>query len=591
MKPLDSYKKIFEHSQKLTTAYFQGLQALFYSQQIISDNLQEMALVRRKIQAWQIAFMWHSPQTLLQEQALLIKDYAQLVNHLYEKVADKSIPPFVELALADKRFKSPYWNDSILFYAYQQFYLLFSQHVIQTIEKNPIENDKSNKQILFFAKQILNALSPTNFMLTNPEVLLKTIEQKGENLFHGLEQFFVDIQQGQGYLNPLMVDRSAYEIGRELAITPGKVVFKNHLIELIQYSPSTETVHEIPLLIVPPWINKYYVLDLRESNSFVKWIVSQGYTVFIISWANPDETYRETGFDDYMSEGLLPAIDVILAQTGLKEINALGFCIGGTLLSMTLAYLGAKGKQCVHSATFLATLLDFDKPGDLGLLIDSTQLELLKKRIDHQGYLDGRLLMGVFNALRANELFWPYIINNYLLGKEPYAFDLLYWNQDPMHLPAKMATQYLEDLYLNNRLMKESLLWKGTPLTLKNVQIPSYFLATEQDHIAPWLACFSGAKQLAAEVTFVLGGSGHIAGIVNPPSAHKYGYFTSDKEPKYFKSAASWLYDATKNEGSWWEHWQKWLSRISGKMVAAKPLPHHYLDAPGENVKKKLTKN
>ena len=431
-------------------------------------------------------------------------------------------------------------------------------------------------------------ISPSNFFLTNPEVFFKTIEERGTNLFHGLEQFFLDIQHGQGYLNPLMVDKHAFEVGRDLAITKGKVVFKNHLIELIQYSSTTEKVHEVPLLIVPPWINKYYVLDLRPDNSFVKWIVSQGYTVFIISWASPDASFRETGFDDYMSQGILPAIEAILSITKVKQINALGFCIGGTLLAMTLAYLKANGKNLVHSATFLATLLDFERPGDLGLMIDNAQLALLKNRINRKGYLDGRLLMSVFNLLRANELFWPYIINNYLLGKEPYAFDLLYWNQDPSHLPAKMANEYLEYLYLNNLLVKKKMTWLGTPLSLSHLDIPCYFLATEQDHIAPWIACFNGAKKMGDHVTFVLGGSGHIAGIVNPPSAHKYGYYTAEKGPSSFKSGASWLCKAKKQEGSWWTQWQKWLSQLSGKMVDPRDIAAHYVDAPGENVKKKI---
>jgi len=588
MKPENGYKKLFEDSQKLTNAYFQSMQVLLSNQQIMRDNLQEMMLVRAKLTTGFVEFMSRSPQTLLQEQGLLLKDSYQLINHLVDKMADKSIAPFIAPLPTDKRFKSPHWQENLYFYAYQQWYLLFSEHVITYIEKNHSTDSKEFDQVNFFAKQILNMMSPSNFLLTNPEVFLKTLNQRGANLFHGLEQFFTDIQHGQGYLNPLMVDAQAFEVGKDLAITKGKVVFKNQLIELIQYSPSTEKVHEIPLLIVPPWINKYYVLDLRPDNSFVKWIVAQGYTVFIISWTSPDASYRETGFDDYMSQGLLPAIDSIISITNVKKINALGFCIGGTLLAMTLAYLKAKGKTPVHSATFLATLLDFERPGDLGLMIDKAQLALLKNRVNHKGYLDGRLLMSVFNSLRANELFWPYIINNYLLGKAPYAFDLLYWNQDSTHLPAKMANEYLENLYLNNLLVKKKMSWLGTPLTLNHVNIPCYFLATEQDHIAPWLACFSGAKEMGHHVTFVLGGSGHIAGIVNPPSAHKYGYYAAEKGPSSFKSGASWLQEAKKQEGSWWDHWQKWLSQLSGKMVAARNITPHYPDAPGENVKKKI---
>jgi polyhydroxyalkanoate synthase len=591
MKPDNGYKKLFEDSQKFTNAYFHGMHTILSSQQIIRNNLQEMTLIGNKLMAWYIDFTCRSPQTLLQEEVLFVKNLYQLINHLYEKIADQSIPPLIAPALTDKRFKSPHWHDNPWFYAYEQWYLLICEHVIEMIEKNHWSKGKEKDQILFFAKQILNSISPSNFILTNPEVLQKTLDQRGTNLFHGVEQFFRDLQQGQGYLNPLMVDTRAFEVGISLAITKGKVVFKNHLIELIQYSPTTEKVHEIPLLIVPPWINKYYVLDLRQNNSFVKWIVDKGYTVFIISWASPDVTYQDTTFADYMSQGLLPAIDAILKITNVKQINALGFCIGGTLLALTLAYLKAKGQNLIHSTTFLATLLDFERPGDLGLMIDNAQFALLKNRINQTGYLDGRLLMSVFNALRSNELFWPHFINNYLLDKEPCAFDLLYWNQDSTHLPAKMANEYLENLYLNNQFIKEKMQWLNTPLTLKNVNIPCYFLATEQDHIAPWLACFNGAKQVAGQVTFVLGGSGHIAGIVNPPSGNKYGYYVLDKEPKDFKSAASWLYEATKADGSWWEHWQKWLSQLSGKMVSSRKLDASLSDAPGDNVKKKLKKS
>lgn len=591
MKTGDSYAKLFEHSHKLATAYLKGIQALFQSQQVVYDNLREIALVSHKILNWQSEHRQQTPMLFMQEEALLLKEYYQLSLHLFEKLIDKNIPPFIEPNEGDKRFKSPYWNDNFWFYSCQQIYLLYSKHVFDYIQQHPTENEKENEQVLFFTKQLVNFLSPSNFLLTNPEVFLKTMEQSGANLFHGFEQMLTDLRQGQGYFIPLMVDTSAFGVGKNLAITKGKVVFKNRLIELVQYSPATEQVYEIPLLIVPPWINKYYILDLRPENSLVKWLVDKGHTVFIISWVNPDESYKDTSFEDYMLQGLIPAIEVINKATHVKKINALGFCIGGTLLAITIAYLHAKGIRHINSATFLATLLDFEKPGDLGLMVDKSQLDLLKHTVNIKGYLDGRLLMGIFNSLRANELFWPYFINNYLLGKPPYAFDLLYWNQDPSNLPAKMACEYLEDLYLDNRLIKETLSWDKETLSLSQVDIPCYFLATEQDHIAPWIASFNGAKKVKGDLTFVLGGSGHIAGVVNPPSSHKYGYFIGQDNPKNFASAASWLYGATKQSGSWWEHWQTWLSQLSGKLIKA-PLPQANLpDAPGENVKKKINKS
>lgn len=588
MRTPDSYAKLFAHSHKLATAYLDGIAALLKSQQVVYDNLREIALVSRKIIDWQSDRCHQSPQFLMQEEISLIKDQHQLALHFIEKMVDKNVTPFIAPKENDRRFKSPYWNDHFWFYAWQQSYLLFSKHVIDYIENNPIDNEKDNEQVLFFIKQLLNALSPSNYILTNPEVFLKTLDQGGANLFHGFEQLLADLKNGQGYFNPLMVDVQAYSVGKNLAITSGKVVFKNKLIELIQYAPSTEKVYEEPLLIVPPWINKYYVLDLRPENSFVKWLVDKGYTVFIISWVNPDATYKETAFEDYMLEGLIPAIETVIEKTGVQKINALGFCIGGTLLAMSIAYLQAKGVRYINSATFLATLLDFEKPGDLGLMIDKPQLALLKHAIGIKGFLDGRLLMGIFNALRANELFWPYYINNYLLGKNPYAFDLLYWNQDSTHLPAKMACEYLENLYLDNRLVKETLSWDNVALSLSQVNVPCYFLATEQDHIAPWIASFNGAKRINGKLTFVLGGSGHIAGIVNPPSAHKYGYFTGTDDAKSFPTAASWLYAATKQTGSWWDHWQHWLSQLSGKLTNPRVPRLDLPDAPGENVKKKI---
>ncbi|MGE3318138.1 MAG: PHA/PHB synthase family protein [Candidatus Berkiella sp.] len=589
MKPGETYAKLFDHSHKLATAYLKGFQTLLQSQQVVYDNLREIALVSRKIFDWQRSHQ--SSQLLMQEEISLFKDYYQLYLHLFEKLLDKNIPPFIEPSAEDKRFKSPYWNDNFWFYSCQQSFLLFSKHMTEYIQNNPLENEKINEQVLFFSKQFLNALSPSNYLLTNPEVYLKTIEQGGANLFHGFEQMLTDLQQGQGYFIPLMVDINAFGVGKNLAMTPGKIVFKNKVIELIQYSPSTEKVYEIPLLIVPPWINKYYILDLRPENSLVKWLVDKGHTVFMISWVNPDESYKDVSFEDYMLMGLLPAIETINKITQVNKINALGFCIGGTLLAITIAYLHAKGVRHINSATFLATLLDFERPGDLGLMVDESQLSLLKHTIGIKGYLDGRLLMGIFNSLRANELFWPYFINNYLLGKPPYAFDLLYWNQDPSNLPAKMACEYLEDLYLDNRLVKESLSWDSVTLSLSKIDIPCYFLATERDHIAPWIASFNGAKRVKGDLTFVLGGSGHIAGIINPPKSSKYGYHIGHEDAKSFPTAASWLYAATRQEGSWWVHWQQWLSQLSGEFINARLLKQDLPNAPGENVKKKINKS
>ncbi|MCS5710765.1 class I poly(R)-hydroxyalkanoic acid synthase [Candidatus Berkiella aquae] len=590
MKIDEGYVKLFADSLEMSQSFFQSMQILWQNQQIFYDNFAEFSLINDKIQSWRAEIVRRTPERFFNAYAGLSLEYYQLIHHCYEKMVNKAIPPFIEVASHDKRFRSNQWHDNIIFYVYQQSYLLYVKHVIAYIESNDRDDHKKHEQIHFFAKQFLNALSPSNYWLTNPDVFFKTLDQKGENLFSGWKRFIADLQRGEGYLNPMMVEKEAYSIGKDIAATPGKVVFKNRLIELIQYSPATPEVYEIPLLVIPPWINKYYVLDLRQDNSFVKWIAEQGYTVFIISWAAIDETYADTGFADYMLEGIIPATEEIMKITKLEKLNALGFCIGGTLLCMTMAYLAAKQDKRIHSATFLATLIDFKEPGDLGLYVDEQQFALIKNSLTKKGYFDGRSLMGIFNLLRANELYWPYIINNYLLAQHLHSFDLLYWNQDSTHLPAKMMCEYLENLYLKNKFFNNQLVWNNTPLLLKNIHVPCYFLATEQDHIAPWLACFSGAKQFTDNVTFVLGGSGHIAGIVNPPQAHKYGYYVNEKAISDFMSPAVWLQEAIKQEGSWWEHWQSWLSHLSGKKISARKPAKHFSDAPGENVKVSIYK-
>lgn len=586
----NGFANIYQQSLTLIRDYLTAMQSISENQAIYWDNFQELTLVASKIQNWRSQI--HSQHPLKHWQAYVNYSAAlgQLAEHLQEKIRDNTIPAFITPSAQDKRFRSNLWHENILFYTYEQLYLLWVQHVENYIQENMSGDIKNDAQVRFYVKQWLNALSPSNYWFSNPEAIQKTFEQRGESLIQGWQHLLADLQKGKGYFNPSMVEENAYQVGKNIATTAGKIVFKNDLIELLQYTPTTDSVHAIPLLIIPPWINKYYVLDLRPDNSFVKWIVDQGYTVFIISWKNPDKQDSETAFIDYMLHGILPASDVIAKIAQSKQINALGFCIGGTLLSMTLAYLAGMGDKRFNSATFLATLTDFADAGDLTLFIDESQFALLKKRMAQQGYLDGRLLMGIFNQLRANDLIWPYVINNYLLGQKPHAFDLLYWNQDSTHLPAKMMCDYLENLYLNNRLVNEQLTWNDISLRLQNINIPCYFLATEQDHIAPWLACFAGAQKLSTDLTFVLGGSGHIAGIVNPPKVHKYGYYTQKTPITDFASAAAWLQAAMKNEGSWWEHWQSWLAQKSGQKIKPIIPADNLPDAPGSYVKKSIYK-
>ena len=495
--------------------------------------------------------------------------------------------------IADKRFKDPLWQENPSFYLYHQFYLRFAKQLMEWIQMQPSADPKQAKQLQFMAKQYLDAMSPANFPLTNPEVINQTIASQGENLRQGMQNWLNDLTRQPGYFQIQMTDMTAFELGKNIAVTKGKVIFQNRLMQLIQYEPTTEKVYEKPLLIIPPWINKYYILDLTEKKSLVKWLVDQGFTVFMISWVNPDKSYKDTGFDNYLSEGVLTAIDAIEAATQQKSINALGFCIGGTLLAVAIAYLKAKQSSAISSATFLTSLIDFSEPGEIGVFIDENQLSNIEHKMTLDGYFDGRAMMNAFNMLRANDLQWSYYVNHYLRGQKPFPFDLLYWNCDPTNLPAKMHSFYLRNFYLENRLCKPNgLSILNQPLNLNQVDIPCYFLSTAQDHIAPWQSTFKGAQCLGDNVTFVLGGSGHIAGVVNPPSAQKYGYQVNSASIKEFSDPLAWLKRASSHEGSWWPHWGAWLIDHAGKKVN-KRIPGSgalkiIQDAPGDYVRKRI---
>jgi len=376
-----------------------------------------------------------------------------------------------------------------------------------------------------------------------------------------------------------------------VATTEGKVVYENRMFQLLQYSPLTKDVHQTPLLIVPPWINKFYILDLQEKNSLIRWLTAQGHTVFVMSWVNPDESYADVGFEEYINEGVLEAIDAVEQATGEKQINAIGYCIGGTLLATTMAYMAAQDDDRINSATFFTSMLDFSSPGELGLFIDDEQLTSLEEKMDREGYLDGSEMAGTFNLLRANDLIWSFYINNYLLGNDPRPFDLLYWNSDSTRMPAKMHKWYLRNLYLENNLVKPGkIVLNDTPIDLTEIKTPSIFISTVDDHIAPWKSTWMGAHQFSGPVKFILGGSGHIAGVINPPAANKYGYrITANKLPK---DAQNWADKATEHEGSWWPAWDKWIVKYVGKDVPARTPGDQKLDvieeAPGRYVKTKI---
>jgi polyhydroxyalkanoate synthase subunit PhaC len=452
-------------------------------------------------------------------------------------------------------------------------------------------SEESEKKVAFFTRQYVDALAPSNFLMTNPQVLRETVASGGQNLVRGLNNLLNDLEKGGGKLRISMTDESAFQLGRNVATTPGKVVYQTELMQLIQYSPLTEQVYKRPLVIVPPWINKYYILDLREKNSFIRWAVSQGHTVFVISWVNPDARLAQKGFEDYMLEGPLAALDAVEKATGSRRVNFIGYCLGGTLLGATLGYLTQKEQQDrVESATFFVSLLDFSQPGELGVFIDEQQVQSLERKMNERGYLEGSEMAGTFNLLRANDLVWSFVVNNYLLGKGPFPFDLLYWNADSTRMPARMHSFYLRNMYIRNALgVPGGIELAGVPIDLSKVTLPAYFVSTAEDHIAPWKTTYKGAQYLNGPVRFVLGGSGHIAGIVNPPVSKKYHYWTNEAMPA---SADEWFASASQLSGSWWEDWQRWVEPHGGGKAPARIPGEGALkaieDAPGSYAKMRI---
>lgn len=520
----------------------------------------------------------------------LFSNLLRLCQYAVSKGAGFEAEPISEPSISDRRFKDENWNDNAVFDYLKQLYLILSDAILKTAEPHENLDDQTNRKINFYTKQWIDAMSPTNFVATNPTVIKEIFESNGENLLKGTQALIDDIVRGEGKLmTPRMTDYNAFEVGKNVATTPGKVIYQNEMMQLIQYSPTTDTVFETPLLIVPPWINKYYILDLRKENSFIQWAVDQGHTVFIISWVNPDETYADTQFEDYMYEGVITALVKITEETGIQSVNTIGYCIGGTLLASTNAYLAAKGRKPIKSSTYFTTLVDFEEPGDLGIFIDKEQLDALEITMEKDGYLDGTSMATVFNMLRSNDLIWPFFINNYLMGKEPTAFDLLYWNSDSTRLPEKTHSFYLRECYLNNKLREPGgIELDETPIDLSKIKVPTYFISTREDHITPWKSTYSGARLMSGPVKFVLGGSGHIAGIINPPAKNKYGYWTNETiEDK----AENWLENASFTEGSWWPNWQEWIKTHSGKKIPARKAGTNLKvieDAPGSYVKQRI---
>lgn len=480
---------------------------------------------------------------------------------------DAPARPIITEAPGDRRFKHEHWVTQPAFAAIKQSYLLASKWLRDVVTDVEGLDAKTAHKVEFFTERLIDAMSPTNFAATNPAVLEKVKETDGANLAQGLRNLLRDLDDGDGRLRIRMTDTTAFELGKNIAVTPGQVVYQNRLFQLIQYMPATGTVFKRPLLIVPPWINKFYILDLQPNNSLLRWLVAQGHTVFVMSWVNPDGRYRDTGFDDYVKTGLLAAVDAVVQATGETDLNVIGYCIGGTLLAITLAYMRAKDDTRIKSATFFTTLLDFSEPGDLGVFTDEVSIADLERQMAAEGVLEGAAMAGTFNLMRANDLIWSFYINNYLLGDDARPFDLLYWNADSTRMPAAMHSWYLRKLYLENALVAGNVEIDGVPIDLGRIDVPACFVSTVDDHIAPWRSTYAGARMLGGRVKFILGGSGHIAGIINPPQANKYGYRATGKLPD---DCQAWADAAADNAGSWWPEWQRWVRQKAGRRVPAR---------------------
>jgi len=528
-----------------------------------------------------------NPSRLMQAHIGFWQDYLTLWQNTARRMMGHETPPVIAEDPKDKRFKDDAWRENEVFDFIKQSYLLSARYFQNVVENAEGLDTKTAQKVDFYTRQFVDAMSPSNFLLTNPEVLRKTAETGGENLLRGLQNLLADLERGKGQLKIRMVDDSKFRVGENIAVTPGKVVHQNDLMQLIQYSPTTEKVLKRPLVIVPPWINKYYILDLRPKNSFVRWAVEQGHTVFMVSWVNPDERLADKGFDDYMREGPYAALDAVEKATGEREVNAIGYCLGGTLLACTLAHMAARKDARIRSATFFTTMVDFEEAGELGVFIDEEQLQSLEEKMAKRGFLEGREMATTFNMLRANDLIWSFVVNNYLLGQEPFPFDLLYWNDDSTRMPARMHSFYLRRMYQENDLVKPGAIeLDGVPIDLGRIRLPAYILSTREDHIAPWKSTYRATQIYKGPTRFVLAASGHIAGVVNPPESGKYSHWVNDNLPP---DPEQWFAGATELSGSWWPDWHRWISALDRTMVEARVPGAGGLpaieDAPGSYVK------
>ncbi|MCR5875739.1 class I poly(R)-hydroxyalkanoic acid synthase [Phenylobacterium sp. J426] len=527
------------------------------------------------------------PDRLMRAQADLFSRYLELWQSAARRVSGEAVDPVVQPAKGDKRFADPDWSENPVFDVIKQSYLLTSNWLNGLVSEVDGVDPLEKRRVEFFMKMLTDAFSPSNFLASNPAALKEVMATGGESLVKGMENFAADLARGGGQLSIAQTDYDLFKIGENVATAPGKVVFRNEIIELIQYAPTTEQVHEIPLVIFPPWINKFYILDLRPENSMIRWLADQGITVFVASWVNPTPELSTKTFEDYMRQGIYEGAAAAIEQCGVSHVNAVGYCIGGTLLSATLAHMAAKGVQPIGAATFFAAQQDFSEAGDLLLFTNEDWLKTLEQKMDEGGgVLSGQAMADTFNALRANDLIWSFFVNNYLLGREPKPFDLLFWNSDQTRMPKTLHLFYLRRFYGDNALAKGELVLDGVKLNLGDVKIPIYVQSSKEDHIAPARSVYKGARLFGGPVTFTMAGSGHIAGVINAPAANKYQHWTRDDLPE---SLEAWQAGAREAAGSWWPHWVAWLKAKSGGLIPARDPAKGKLkplgDAPGEYVK------
>ena len=572
--------KVVENTGKAVAAYVEPREKGEIDADLNKDLTEVVTTLAKVGQSW-----LSSPEHVMEMQNKLVSGYMDLWSNTLNRLSGEEKPTKIEKPSNDKRFQNDEWNDNEFFNFLKDMYLFTSDMALKMVSEADGVDDHTRQKAEFYVRQIVNALSPSNFVLTNPELLKETMSSNAGNLARGMGMLAEDLRAGKGELKIRQTDASKFKVGENLATTPGKVISQNDVCQLIQYSPTTTSVLRTPLLIIPPWINKFYVLDLSPEKSFIKWAVDQGHTVFVVSWVNPDEKQSKKSFTHYMQEGILDSLTIMRSITSQKKSHVLGYCVGGTLLSVTLAYLAAKQKDQIASATFLTTQVDFKHSGDLKVFVDEEQIESLEKKMAKKGYLEGTSMAKAFNLLRSNDLIWPYVVNNYLRGMEPFPFDLLYWNSDSTRMPAANHSFYLRNCYLENKLSKGTMVVAGTKLNLKDVKVPIYNLATKEDHIAPAKSVFVGSKCFGGPVKFVLSGSGHIAGVVNPPVRKKYQYWTNGPVKGKFED---WLKNSKETEGSWWTDWNSWIHEIDSvevnPRIPGKRRKTIIEDAPGSYV-------